>query len=561
MDDQTFTKRIDTGRASPIRKPIADEAKIMKLYSKALPDPFSSDYNVSTTDGFDIISPPVNPRVLLKLVTDNSYLQQCIQAMVTNTVGFGYTLQFVGDQSSPDITESSPEAIKEQQFLEELFDDPSPFATYQELLNRYFEDKSIFDNAYMETVKDSSGKVIQLNHLPAVTMRITKIDPEPVMVETKVKRGGKDVTIKSYKHFRRFVQLKSDGYTKIYFKEYGDPRNIDPKTGKVSATLSKEDSATEVIHFAGYNPSSVYGLPKWYSQLPSILGSRQAELTNLDFFENNAIPAMAIMVAGGLLTQDTINLLEGNFRDIKGRGSMNKVAIIEASPNMDAASASGATPTPTIKMEPLYASRQQDATFLDYDASCSQKIMSSFRLPPVYVAGSKDYTYASANKSVEVAETQTFIPERKSFDDVWNRTILKSWGIKYWAYRTNNSRISTPTDIINAIATFTDAGAITPNIAIGILNEILNLDIPESKNLYGNIPSTLLESVLRGAGGEDKTNLIINALKILNTEDIASLEPIKVQTPGNADAIVDPVNDPKDAPKANNQGSRSDLHG
>lgn len=700
IDNDKLTQRISTGRASP-RRLSTEQAKTVKLYSKTLPDPFSSDYSTSTEGGYDIIAPPVNPRVLHKLVQDNAYLKQCVDAMVTNIAGFGYTLQFVGDQSQDEVTASDKEAKKEQQYLEELFDDPSPFFTYQEILNKIHTDKQIFANAYIEVVRDPAGRVIQVNHLPAITVRITKIDPEPVIVTTKIRRGGKDVSLKSYKHFRRFVQIKSDGYTKVYFKEFGDPRSIDPRTGKVNPNLTVDEAATEIIHYSEYNPNSIYGVPGWYTQLPSIIGSRQSELTNLDFFENNAIPALAVLVAGGLLTEDTVDLLENNFSNIKGRGSINKVAILEASPNMDAVGQSGSVPTPTIKLEPLYAQRQQDATFQDYDASCAQKIMSSFRLPPVYVAGSKDYTYAchsdrtsvvtstgkvkftdvdntdldvitycpktnsyipnkptafhkywftgklvrfinkitletvlevtgnhtvmheefgawesktasellsryhsatlpspdgnietsidtidyegyvycftvptgyfvtsimqdvtsgnSANKSVEVAETQTFIPERKAFDDLWNRTIVKSWGSKFWRYRTNNSRISSPTDIVNAIATFTDAGAITPNIAIGILNEALNLDIPESDKIYGNIPSKLLESILRGAGGEDKTNLIVNAIKILNEKDAESLQPITIQTPGNADAITDPVNDPGDAPKGNNQGRRNDL--
>ena len=113
--------------------------------------------------------------------------------------------------------------------------------------------------------------------------------------------------------------------------------------------------------------------------------------------------------------------------------------------------------------------------------------------------------------------------------------------------------------MINAIEAFNVAGGITPNIARDLLNKALNTDIPEIQELYGNIPTNLLEAILRASGGEDKTNLIINAIKTLAVTDLSQLEPIKVQTPGNADAIIDPKNDPKDAPKTNNQGTRNDL--
>jgi PBSX family phage portal protein len=526
----------------------SSDLEIIKMWSKALPDPFKSDYR-TLTEGYEIISPPINPNTLSKVVQENSFLHQCIRAMVTNTIGFGYTFEFSGNYGE-EITESSPEALAELRQLEELFDQPNPFQTYSELLERLFEDKNTYENAYLEVIRDEKGRVISFTHIPASTVRITKVEATPVPIVVELKRYGKSYKQKIQKHFRKFVQIKPDGFTKIFFKEFGDPRKIDPKTGKENLELSLEDAATEIIHLSDYNPNSVYGIPRWYSQLPSIIGSRQAELTNLDFFENNAIPAMAILVAGGLLTEETVDLLENNFDTVKGRSSMNKIAIIEASPNLDSASSTGAVPTPSIKMEPLYAARQQDANFLNYTEDCMLKIMSCFRLPPVYIAGGKDYTYASSKTSIEVAETQVFMPARKLWDDVINKTIMASWGIKYWTYKTNNATIATTEDLINAIEAFTKAGCITPNIAIQLMNKALNIDVPEVEKVYGDIPTQYLESLLRGAGGEDKTNLFINGIKILTTDTVEQLEPIKVQTPGNADAITDPVNDPKDAPKS-----------
>jgi PBSX family phage portal protein len=534
-----------------------DSTNLLKLWSKALPDPFASDYRVTDSD-LQIISPPVNPNALLRVVVENSFLQQCIKAMVTNTVGFGYTFTFKGD-SKDNLKQNSVEAQTELETLEELINNPNPFQTYADMIDRFYEDKFTFANAYLEIIRDNLGRVVSITHLPAPTMRICKVDKVAVDYIFRTKRGGKPFNQKIKKHFRRYVQIKSDGYTKVFFKEYGDTRIIDPSNGKENAFIRPEEGATEVLHVGDYNASSIYGLPNWYAQLPSIVGSRQAELTNLDFFENNAIPAMAILVAGGLLTEETMELIEQNFSSIKGRGSMNKVAVIEASPNLDAASASGATPTPTIKLEPLYADRQQDATFLNYTQDCQQKIMSSFRLPPVYIAGGKDYTFASAKMSTEVAETQVFIPERRTFDDFINKYILSSWEPKYWVYKTNNSTIATSEDMIKAVTAFTAAGGITPNIARELLNKTLNVSIPEINELYGNIPANLLEAILKASGGEDKTNLIINSIKTLAVETIDQLEPIKVQTPGDADAIIDPINDPGDAPKKNNQGRRNDL--
>src|SRR5690606_647939 len=106
------------------------------------------------------------------------------------------------------------------------------------------------------------------------------------------------------------------------------------------------------------------------------------------------------------------------------------------------------------------------------------KIRSVYRLPPVFTGTAGDYTYASAKVSLEIAENQIFIPERVKFDDIINKKILSTWDLKHWRFRSNPASLATSEDLIKAIEIFNDAGAISPNNAINILNEKLNLDIP-----------------------------------------------------------------------------------
>lgn len=508
--------------------------------SKTAKDPFTKWYRESE-GSFDIIKPVINPAVLARLVDETSFLVQCIKAMTTNVHGFGYSMEYIskeGDQMDP-----APQ--EELRRLEQLFDKPNLEMSFQELRERLAKDYFTFGNAYMEIGRDERGRVVLMNHIPAMTMRITKVEKEPVIVRQRVQRDGRDFTVRMEKHFRRFVQIH-DLDRKIYFKEFGDPRNINPRTGLPDANIALEDAATEVIHLTEYNPSSVYGKPDWYTQLPSVTGSRQAELTNLDFFENNAIPAMAILVSGGYLTQESFDTIRNNFEQIKGRGSVNKVMLLEARGSLEDQSINGQVPVPTVQMKPLYSDRQNDALFQDYEQQARDKIRASFRLPPVFTGSANDYTFASAKVSLEVAESQIFGPERNKFDDIVNGKILETWNPQFWRFRSNPASIATTEDLINSIEAFTEAGAITPNTALHILNEKLNLDIPKIKEFWGDLPFMLTNSILRAQGGEDKTNFIINAFKVINNQDIDSMQPIKVQTPGNADAITDPENDPKD---------------
>lgn len=489
--------------------------------TKALPDPFAKYYR--TEQGWEIIKPPVNPYSLIKIIQENSHLLQCVDAMVTNIHGFGYRMEFIGKEGD----ETTPTAIQELQYLEELFDSPNPYQSFQEVREKLGWDLYALGNAYLEVGRDSEGRVMTLHHVPSPTMRITKAEQEATPVTETLMRMGKKVKLKTKKNFRKFVQLDEKG-GRVYFKEFGDPRTIDPKTGKEDPSLSLEASATEIIHLASYNGQSVYGIPLWHTQLPSVLGSRQAELTNLDFFENNGIPAMAILVAGGYLTEEAYEMLRDNFESVKGRGSTNRIIILEARGSVEDASNTGAVPTPSITLKPLYSERQNDALFQEYERQSRDKIRSVFRLPPVFTGTAGDYTYASAKVSLEIAENQIFIPERVKFDDLVNKKIMSSWNPEHWRFRTNPASLATSEDLIRAIEVFNDAGALSPNNAINILNEKLNLDIPRIDEFWGDLPHEMVKSILQAHATPEKAMFVANVFKMLAQVDQTDLEGIAV---------------------------------
>jgi PBSX family phage portal protein len=505
-----------------------NKIKYEQIDSKGLKDPFIKYYRISEF-GVEIIKPLVNPYALANVVQENSFLLQCIEAMVVNIHGFGYRFEYVGKEKS----ETSSSAKEELQYIEEIFDHPNTYMSFQELRERIAWDYWVFGNAYIEVTRDNKGRIATMHHLPATTMRITKIDVKPTPIKEYLTRSGQQVSFNSKKNFRRFVQLDDFG-KRVFFKELGDPRIINTITGVEDTTLSPDDGATEIIHLARYNGKSVYGLPIWYTQLPSIQGSRQAELTNLDFFENNAVPALAILVSGGYLTEEAFDYLRSNFESVKGRGSTNKVLVIEARGAVEDSSSTGAVPVPTVKLEPLYAQRQNDALFQEYEKNCADKVRSIFRLPNVFVgAGDEQTTYASAKVSLEVAENQIFVPERIKFDEMINSKVLSTWNFEYWRFRSNPAAIVTADDLFKAIETFGNTAAMTPNVAIGMLNEKMNLDIPKVNEFWGDMPYDVLQTVMEARAGPDQAAYLVKAMEILNCKTVDELLDIDVAPPPN----------------------------
>jgi len=466
----------------------------MKTYSKQRPDPYQGDYEPESTSGLKILQPTYNPSTLLTLPNRNNVLRQCIDAMQTNIECFGHSFEYVG----PEDLEQSTEAKNELARLEMLTKMPNEEYGLIEMRKRFRSDYESIGYGAFEVARDSKNNIIAFYHVDAHTLRKTTMDEEEVIVETELPGVDGDIRkVKTRKKFRRYVQIF--GEKKNWFKEYGDPRVIDPATGKVDSNMSPEDGATEIIFRDQYEAGHAYGLPRWINQLPCILGSREAELTNLHFFEDNAIPAMAILVSGGFLSEDTIEDLEAKFNG--GGDNLHKVLILEAESSDDDSGIEGASKAtaPRLDIKPLAGERQSDALFQEYDENCQNKIRGSFRFGPIFVGRSDDYTRATAQSSLDTAESQVFAPERVQIDDIFNYKLLvdeKGSPPRYWRFRSNPARIVGAEYLIETLSTMEEVGAMTPNIAIGVINSLFNLNRKPIEDTWGDYPFTLLRDMV-----------------------------------------------------------------
>lgn len=492
-DDPLFGSNVlrDSGSIDLDNSEIIREIK--NYQSNQLIDPFINEYAVTSGGGVSTLRPPFNPYTIRRLPQENNTLGQCIDAMVTNIESYGYRLDYVGE----DGQEDSPAALAEKDRLESILEQPNGEYSLIELRERLRKDIETFGYGFIEVGRDGKNNITTLFHVPAHTMRLTT--PEDNYFESKkiFRRNGKDVPITLRKKYRTFIQEFSGKRT--FFKEFGDPRAMDYKTGKRSNDLSIQDQATEIVHVKLYNSGTAYGMPRWMNQMPSVLGSREAELTNLDFFKNNAIPVMAVLVSGAMLTEGSIEAIEEHFNVAKGRESQQRIMVIEASPDDTAGQVDSSVPTPRLDLKPLGDDRQKDALFQDYDKQCEAKVRSSFRLPPLFIGRAEDYTRATAQTSLVVAEAQVFLPERNKIDDLFNMVFLsddQGMQAKYWKFRSNPPRLVGSDSIVDALKELNALGGVTPNIAIGLTNELFDLDIRMVNEEWGNYPFNMVMKLL-----------------------------------------------------------------
>ena len=412
---------------------------------KIVSDPFAGYY------GDGIIQPPYDLDWLAQLPEHSNVLSQCIEAMEVNIDGFGFTLEPAFDFDPEDI-----EAINERKTIEHFFEFCNFELPYSQLRRRVRRDLEVLGNAYWEVIRDGKGDIVWLEHIEGHKMRLTQLDREYTDVTYMIRDDESNVLqeYSSRKRFRRYVQLK-DGQ-QVYFKEFGDPRIIDSVTGRVDATAKLP--ATEIIHFKLYCPYSPYGVPRCIGNWLAVVGSRQAEEVNYEYFENNTVPPMALLVTGEL-RDGMVERIEDFINDeMRGRKSFNKILVIEAAPFESSNPQNASVPPVHLRFQPLRDAQQKDSLFDNYDKTNREKIRSSFRLPPIFVGLTSDYTRATAKESREVAEEQVFGPEREDHDFVINRLLFPAMRFHYWRYKSLAPKVNDIEVMSGALSTFSNCG-------------------------------------------------------------------------------------------------------
>lgn len=463
------------------------------------------------TLGDNIIKTPY-PLLHLSLLRENSTeLGQCIDAMITNIDGFGYRLVENNMEAGEEVSDEVKDEIKKEKgeitaFLDNVnFDDD-----ITALRENTRADIESTGNGWWEVIRYPNKKGISsIARVEPHTCRFTKLDKESTeTVITFYNKYTKSVeTRRVKKKFRRIVQVINS--KKVFFKEWGDPRVIDKTTGEVAeANIEKKNIANEIIHFGAVKSSrSPYYLPRYIGNLFSIYGSRSAEEINYITFENNNIPSMIIMVSNGQLTQDSIDrtkqFIESN---VKGDSNRSSILIIEAEPATE-----GQINPGTMKMDikDLAGIQKEDQLFQEYSKNNDDKIRRCFRLPPIFVGKSDDYTRSTAQESRKLADEQVFSPERRKFDRLMNRLLIADFGMKYHTFKSNSANVTNDQDLVQILSGGEKTGGMTPNLSREVLGDILNKEIkPYVKDIAGFDPDipislTIVERAKSVAGNAD----------------------------------------------------------
>ncbi len=162
-----------------------------------------------------------------------------------------------------------------------------------------------------------------------------------------------------------------------------------------------------------------YGLPRWISNAPSVVGAREAEEFNLQYFASGGVPPLLIIVSGGRMAEEAEKLLTQHF--MSNGPNRHNAAIMEAY------ATGGDIDSPQnvkVTVERFGSERMTDSMFENYMERCDLRIRRSFRLPEIFLGIAGDVSFATAFASYTVAEAQVFRPERDEFDEKINLLLM-----------------------------------------------------------------------------------------------------------------------------------------
>jgi len=454
-----------------------------------------------------IVRPPLSQAELSVLSEVSSELGQVLDSLAVGIDGFGARWirrtvpdSLIGTDKEKEVTVRTlnVEAIEEKKWLDSVMTFPNPDEDFTELKKNTRLQLEATGNAYWElvpmrsSVAEKKDRYSCINRIDPSTVWISKPDKKFTRIKFKYVDARNHLRERMFQKKMRMF-LHRVGTKGVWFKEFGDPRVIDKRNGMVIAPsqivweqseklqkkFPKKVWANEVLHHKIFTSRRTpYGMPRHTGNIIAIKGSRGADETNILTQQNNHVPSMAIMVAGGQLTEGSITRLR-EFVDtqIKGNANYSKFLILEGESTHDSLSGVGNL---KIEIKPLSSNQHQDQLWQSYDDNNASKVRRSHRTPELMVGKTSEMNRANARESERFAEKYVYNPIREGMDKAINKLFMQQ-GFKHWIFKSNSPNVTNDEDLVKILTGGEKTGGLTPRISRMLLEDILNRELPPIK--------------------------------------------------------------------------------
>lgn len=382
------------------------------------------------------IEPPLSLDSLARLSQISAIRSAVIDAIARNTVGLGYSVavasgheEHVGDPREDLVhLESVLEILARRD--EDRLDRPS----FTELLVAVKTDEEEVGWGFIEVSRSKlTGKPDGLFHVPGKLMRRLKDRSGYVLLDPS---GEKNT------EFYNFG-------TKVKYAQDGEPQST-LQDGKSWAT-------NEVISFRLYSSESRdYGMPRDIALALEYAGDKLAAEYNVSFFNAGGTPPTVLFVSSGqdsdlgsvkfAVPQETVSRIANTIKS--DGGHRDRVAIVPLPPNSN---------VQNIKLGEV---SDRDMGFVNYRKDNAERILSAFRVQPIFVGFGSDGRYDAEVQRALTLE-QVFDPEQDRYEQRLRDTLLKDLGFAEFALKFSRMAVESDQAQRDSAVKMGEAGSIS----------------------------------------------------------------------------------------------------
>jgi len=350
------------------------------------------------------LEPPLSMDALAKLSQISGLRRSIIEAIATNTVGLGYTVDVAADHEE-EVTDAREQGQTLAAILEALamrdarMDHPS----FTALLKAVKTDEEEVGWGFIEVSRNrTTGKIDGLFHVPGKLMRRLKDRSGYVLLDEYDKTESTE------------------------FYNFGDKMEYTP-TGEATAVLAPGHNwgRNEVICFRLYTSESRdYGLPRDVGVSMEYAGDKLAAEYNVSFFDSGGTPPTVLFISaksqdqlGQQVTfkvpQRTVQRIANTIKS--DTGHRERVALIPLPAESN------------VQKVTLGEIAERDMGFTKFREDNAQRILTAFRMQPIFVGMANEGRYdAEVQRSLTLE--QLFDPEQDKYEARLRLTILKDMG-------------------------------------------------------------------------------------------------------------------------------------
>lgn len=357
----------------------------------------------------DTIRPPEDLGALAALSKISGTRRSIIDTMALNTVGLGVSVDPLDghELSNQDVT-AQRRAILDQ--LDQLArrDKRLECSALEDLLSAVKHDEESCGNGAIEVSRNRrTGQIDGLYHVPGHRVRRRR------------DRSGYYV-----------VSPTGDKSKAVQFYNFGEKVEYDngKPLPKLQGGGAKRWDRNELIVFRIYTiESRDYGLPRDVALAQDYLGDKLAADANTGFFDASATPPTVMFVQGEekkngskvtfTVPDDTVRRIADTMRPEPGRRARVAIVPVPAGTKTD--------------VHQLSVRSDRDMGFTDFRDDNRQRMLSAFRMQPIFIAVNDQGRYdAEVQRSITLE--QLFDPEQRRWERKLRHTLLADLGHTGW---------------------------------------------------------------------------------------------------------------------------------